>query len=72
MCRTADACGSEGVLSRTRRKRVCDCRLAPDGTEHEIDLNAEHHRTLRDALARRHLDAINGVVLPQIRPIGAR
>lgn len=61
-----------GVLSRTRRKKVCDSRLAPDGTEHEIDLNAEHHQALRDALARRHLAAVNGVFLPQIRPIGAR
>jgi DNA polymerase III epsilon subunit-like protein len=44
-------CGSAGVLSRTCRKKVCDSRLAPAGTEHEIDLNAEHHRALRDALA---------------------
>jgi zinicin-like metallopeptidase len=63
MCRTADAYGSAGVLSRTRRKKVCDSRLAPDGTEHEIDLNAEHHWALRDALARRYLAAINGVFL---------
>lgn len=65
MCRTADACGSAGVLSRTRRTKVCDSRLAPDGTEHEIDLNAEHHWALRDALARRQRAAINGVFLPR-------
>jgi hypothetical protein len=29
-------------------------RLTLDGTEYEIGLNAEHHRALRDALARRH------------------
>jgi hypothetical protein len=41
-------------------------RLALDGTEYEIGLNAEHHRALRDALARRHWATINGALLPRL------
>jgi len=47
------------------KNKLSGIGLAPDGTEHEIDLNAEHHWALRDALARRYLAAINGVFLPR-------
>ena len=55
-----------------RRKKVCDSRLAPDGTEHEIDLNAEHHWALRDALGPPLPGCDQWSIPAQIRPTGAR